>query len=314
MREKLKRLAFAGLANPFRLRRRLDRLAATRAVTILNLHRVAQDDGSDYRPLAPALFEELLQFCSTRFALRTFADLHHPSERPRLILSFDDGYRDFFDHALPLLDRYSIRVNHNIIPACTDAGTPPLNVVAQDFVGRASREAVEALDVPGFGAVTKGSGSKLSHFLKSRPMAEQQRLADHLAPQFRRAEDFRPTAMMTIGQLKEVADRHEIGAHSFEHASMAYETNEYLRRDWQRCRDWFRDRLELDVGIYAFPNGSANEDQVTLLQQEGVRHVVLVGERFSGEGSLHHRFTFDGRSVSEVRVRALGFRAEIPRP
>ena len=312
MREVLKRIAFNGLANPFRLRRRLNKLAATRAVTILNLHRVAKDDGSDYRPLSPALFEDLLRFCRHRFAFRTFADLHLPTNQPRLILSFDDGYRDFFENALPLLERYRVRVNHNIIPACSDKGSPPLNVVTQDFIGRAPLAAVEALDVPGFGTVTTGVGWKLSHFLKSQPMVEQHRLADHLAPQFGMVPGFAPTPMMTIEQLKHVAMRHEIGAHSFEHASMAHESDDYLRRDWQRCRLWFRDRLGLDVTIYALPNGSARDTQVALLQQEGVRHVLLVGERFGGEGPVHHRFTFDGHSAAEIRVRALGFRAKVP--
>jgi hypothetical protein len=73
------------------------------ANVILNLHRVATDDGSDYRPLDPGLFDELLSFVKREFAVVTISELGEKADKPKLVLSFDDGYRDFATNAAPIL-------------------------------------------------------------------------------------------------------------------------------------------------------------------------------------------------------------------
>ncbi len=314
VRAVVKEAALRALGSGIAVRRKLRAIGASGAVTILNLHRVAPDDRSAYPPLDPKLFEALIVFLKARFEIVTFAELAAgpAGGRPKLILSFDDGYRDFYDHAAPVLARHGVRVNHNIIPAYTESGLPPLNVVLQDFIGRAPAALVEGLDVPGF-AVERPLGSRLdlgnrlSLFLKEKPIAEQKALAAHLLPQLRRDPGFAPTPMMTLDQLRDVAEVHEIGGHSFEHANMALETDGYLREDVARCRAWFAEELGREMTIYAFPNGSYRAAQLEIVREAGVRHILLVDEDFSSPGaSLHRRFTFDARSPAEVRFRATG--------
>lgn len=304
---------FALLTRPRRLRRRLDLLAERGVTTILNLHRVAPDDGSGYRPLAPELFNELLGFVSRRFHLATIAALEQPAprDRPRMILSFDDGYRDFFTHAMPILARHELRVNHNLIPAAIERGEAPLNVVAQDFLGRAPIELVRRLDVPGFDRpITRNGSGALSRFIKYKPHTERQALATYLWPQFRAWAEFVPTPVMTLDEARAVAEHHEIGAHSFHHDSMESESDDHLRADVRACRAWFKRHMALDPVIYAFPNGSCRPEQIAIAHEEGMRHVLLVGERFVDREA--YRFTFDARGRAEMRFKASGRRVPVP--
>jgi peptidoglycan/xylan/chitin deacetylase (PgdA/CDA1 family) len=304
---------FALLANPLRLRRRLDRLAAHGVTTILNLHRVAPDDGSGYRPLPPALFDDLLTYLARQFHFATIASLDEPAprDRPRVVLSFDDGYRDFLTHAMPILARRGVRVNHNLIPDAIDRGEAPLNVVAQDFLGRAPQSLVERLDVPGFaGPITRGASNAVSRFIKYKPHAERQALAAQLWPQFRAWAEFVPTPVMTLDQARAAAERHEIGAHSFHHDSMECESDDHLRDDVRACRRWFAHHMAIDPDIYAFPNGSCRPEQIAIARAEGMRHVLLVGERFAAGAA--YRFTFDARGRAEMRFKATGRRAPVP--
>jgi peptidoglycan/xylan/chitin deacetylase (PgdA/CDA1 family) len=311
LRNTAKIVAFAAMGNGPWLRRRLDAVRGAGVATILNLHRVADDDGSDYRPLDPGLFDELLTFAKREFAIVTISELREKTVKPKLVLSFDDGYRDFVTTAVPILKKHGVKANQNIIPRCVESGLPPLNVIAQDFVGRAPSRLVKELRVEGFSAPAGPRyGQRLSRFLKMRPQAEQDRIAEDLLPQFRRWEEFKPTAMMSLDEVCSL-DGHEIGAHSFAHSSMEFESDAYLDADVARCADYFRDKLGKPMTIYAFPNGSCRAGQAERVLTHGADHVLLVGERFDQGTRIHHRITFDGRSSSEIRYKALGGRAPL---
>ena len=122
LRGMAKAVIFPVLGSAQLLRRRLDRVRAAGVTTVLNLHRVAPVDGSSYAPLAPALFEDLLAFVTREFSVVTFSELGETSSKPKLVLSFDDGYRDFVTHAVPAMKRHGVRANQNIIPRCVETG------------------------------------------------------------------------------------------------------------------------------------------------------------------------------------------------
>lgn len=306
LRRTAKAVAFPVLGSGPRLRRRLDRVREAGVTTILNLHRVGPDDGSSYRPLALELFDELLGFVSREFSISTFAEINERSAKPKLILSFDDGYRDFATHAVPVMRRHGVRANQNIIPKCVETGLPPLNVIAQDFVGKAPRQLRVGLHIRGYSGPRDGSfGTHLSRFLKMRPQAQQDRLAEELLPQFFAWEAFKPTPMMNADEIRSIAD-HEIGAHSWAHSSMEFESDDYFDEDIRRCAGWMRETLGLPMTIYAFPNGSCAKGQAERVLSQGVEHVLLVGEGFDRDPHVHERFTFDGQTSSEVRFKALG--------
>lgn len=302
-----KPLAFGLLANPFRLRSRLDQLARKNIPIILNLHRVAPDDGSSYRPLSPDIFESLIKYAKKHFELRTIETLDQPSAKPKMVISFDDGYLDFFTHAMPILERHGIFVNHNFIPDCIDSGLPPLNVIAQDFIGKAPRELIDKLDVPGFSeSFGPRYSNSLSRFIKFKPHAEQEKLKEYLLPQFLSFDGLKPTPVMNLEQVKHAAKVHEIGAHSYHHASMEFESDDYLRQDVRRCREYFRTHIGSDVLVYAFPNGSCRAGQEQIVKEEGIPHVLFVGDRFVSK--TLYRFTFDATTKNEVRYKATGRR------
>jgi peptidoglycan/xylan/chitin deacetylase (PgdA/CDA1 family) len=306
LREAAKIAVFAGFGNGPRLRRRIDRLHQAGVTPILNLHRVAPDDRSSYRPLEPEMFEELLAFVKRDFAVVTIAELSMKTAKPKMVLSFDDGYRDFALYAAPILRRHGLRANQNIIPQCIETGLPPLNIIAQDFVGRAPRELLERIQLDGFSAPRDHRfGHRLSHFIKMRSQAEQDALGKQLLPLFFEWDGFAPTAVMSLDEVRSVSDQ-EMGAHSYAHSSMEFETDEFLDQDVSRCAEYFRTRLGQPMTIYAFPNGSCREGQAERVLAHGVEHVLLVGEEFDKGGRINRRFTYDARSPSEARFKALG--------
>lgn len=312
MRHRIRAVALRGVDAA--LEHRLAAIAAAGALTILNLHRLDDHEGGAYEAMRPALFDELLGWLTRRFRLVTFADLPalEPSGRPPLILSFDDGYRDFVETAMPILARHGVSANQNVIPACIESGRPPMNVMLRDFIGQAPAKLLREFEMPGLAGPLdpedrRRAGDRASAALKNRPFAEQTAIFAGLERQFARFDRLRFTPMMTREEVREAASRHEIGAHSFAHASMAAETDAFLREDLARCRDYFSDALGLTPSVYAFPNGSHREGQPELVRAAGFAHVLLVGRRFSrSDVWCHPRFALHATGTAAARFRALG--------
>src|SRR6266481_2976228 len=238
--------ATAILASSPMLSARLGRIERAGALTILNFHRVDDRHLSSYSAIAPRHFDELVGWLKSRFRIVTFRDLGElvPHGKPPLILSFDDGYRDFVDVVAPILERYGVAANQNVIPSSIETGRPPLNVILQDFIGQAPASLLKEITITGLSSPLdpddrSASGLSASAALKSRPIGEQKDIIAGLEAAFRKFDAFSTVPMLTLDHVRQVAGIHEIGAHSFEHATMEAETADYLRADAARCRDWF---------------------------------------------------------------------------
>src|SRR5258705_10541707 len=81
-------------------------------ITVLNLPRITPEQDFFFKPITPAHFESLLKYVAKHYNVITIGEIHslqtarERKQKPYLILSFDDGYYDFMEYALPLLIKY----------------------------------------------------------------------------------------------------------------------------------------------------------------------------------------------------------------
>ena len=311
----LKRLA-CGLACAVQADAVYRRRLQTRClVPILNLHRIHPEPNPYWSPLTPDLFDQLLGYVGRHFHVTTLRDMEMVPDRPSVVLSFDDGYRDYLDYAVPILQKHGMTANQNVIPACIESGRPPWNVAMHDFLQVAPPSLVAEMDLPGFLVPPPGDdpaekaryGLALSRFLKNRPRAERQSLWTGVAAAMARYGDVPFTPMLTAAEVRQAAAVGEIGAHSFDHESMGYEDMAFFAADVAACQRYFGETLGLPMDTYAFPNGSHRPEQVTWLHQQGVSRVLLVGEHLAmAGGGAYGRLTVHGATLDELKLRAVG--------
>ena len=295
------------------------RIRRVRPLIILNPHQVRPEPNPFWSPLHPRLFEELLSFVSKHFFVTTFGGFHtNDADRPSLIISFDDGYYDYVEHALPLLHEFRLPSNQNVIGESVVTGRPPAIVRVCDFLNQAPRSLVDELDMPGFRDRLRGDGERektlygvsLCNFLKARSRAESGPSWEIMERHMARLDGFVPSRMMSVDEVRQAACEHEIGAHSYSHESMEFETDDFFAEDFERCATVFRDRLDLPLDTYAFPNGSYRPSQVDWLHTHGVAHVLLVGDGYAlADERTYKRFNYYATSRGEARFRALGYPA-----
>jgi len=314
VKQATKTLVCWGLQQELAVKLKLKALSRSGALTILNLHRVT-DGRRSCASISSSLFDELLPWLKQRFSLVGFDELSRlpASDKPPMIISFDDGYKDFIDIAAPILEKHRVRVNQNVVPAAIESGRPPMNVILQDFINGAPAALLREVPLPGLpnGADPDNRARSCltcSTVFKSQPIADQKAQFSRLQPRLERFDNFRPSPMMTIEDVRHLAGSHEFGAHSFEHATMGAESDEYLKNDARKCREYFIERLHFAPSIYAFPNGSYRAGQPEIVHSAGFALVLLGGARYSRlDAWRHHRFNFYADSQVEARARALGW-------
>lgn len=309
----LKRIMFFMLAEKYRLESRKENLVKNNIVTVLNLHRVSPDTGSAYKAICPIFFDKLLDYLKKEFHICLFGNFERiKTQKPKLILSFDDGYKDFIDYAVPILEKHNVRVNQNVIPYCIETGLPPVNVLLQDFIGKAPAELLKKIPLEIDTAIIDRDklGIKASFFIKYLPEAEFIPCRAELLRFLINYPEFLCASVMTKKDIMQISPIHEIGAHSFEHLSMESQDEEYFLNDLKKCKEYFLESLQLDCNIYCFPNGSATAEQIVLAKEYGFRSVLLVGDKYSDATSgVFNRFTFDVSSMEEAKYKSFGRRA-----
>jgi peptidoglycan/xylan/chitin deacetylase (PgdA/CDA1 family) len=283
-------------------------------LTILNLHRVSPDKNPFYPSLSPQLFEELLKFVTKEFNVITFREIekYKNSKKPNLILSFDDGFYDFLEYAMPILEKYNVAVNQNVIPSVIESGKPVWDVKLGDILNQVPINRINQINLPNFKIelTLKNKaefGLLLTHYLKQRAKREREPLWEKIET-IAKEEQVQFTKMLNRNDIIEISKIHEIGAHSYSHESMGIESNTFFQKDFYKCQKYFQEKLNLPINIYAFPSGSYRKEQIAFLIKNNIKHILLVEEEYSTlNTNIHKRFTFYANSIAEMKIRALGW-------
>ena len=284
---------------------------------VLCLHQVNPRANPFWPALHPDRFAALLRWLSSAAEVVSFADLPTRAAqrrtRPLVILSFDDGYYDFVEYAMPILERFDMRANQNVIGESLLSGLPPHETRVCELLHAAPPRRLRPLRIPGLDVTLDRDhreakerfGATVSNHVKNLPKDE----AEGAVLALREALGVDPPSvrMMSAADVAAAARAgHEIGAHAYRHDSKATVPDEDFLEDFRTCRKALGEQ-GLRTRVYAFPNGSYRKSQVDILIDEGVEHVLLVEDRASRPTAhVHPRLPIRGEYDNELRVRAVG--------
>jgi peptidoglycan/xylan/chitin deacetylase (PgdA/CDA1 family) len=298
----------------------LRRRVRHRALLVLNLHSVSSSSNPFWPSLDPELFESLVCFLSQNCVVTTFGGIGDASantDQPLAVLSFDDGYQDFVDIAMPIMKRYGVVANQNVIGECVETGNPPWIVRVSDELDGIPVSRLRRISLPGVpmsltntAASKQRFGAVFTNYLKSLPQKDSEAIWSEVKRSLGEFEVRPPRPMMGSLEIQAAIDAgHEIGMHSYSHESMELVDADAFAADLLRAQDALGRCGTGAAPVYAFPNGSHRPEQIRVAQELGIRHVLLIGERPSRIGAyVHTRVTVRGESSDETVLRALGHR------
>ena len=250
-------------------------------LSILIYHRVlARPD-----PLFPgevdrALFERQLRLLKRFYTVLplpvALQRLQDDSLPPRAAcITFDDGYADNAEHALPLLQQYGLHATFFIATGYLNGGR-----MWNDRVIDAVRQSPDAtLDLRDLGldclplASLAQRRAAIEHVLgklKYLPFEQRQRLAVDIRRRAGGAMRTMEQAMLTTLQLRRLhAVGMGIGAHTVSHPILAAMSDRAARNDIANGKRELEQLLQAPVPLFAYPNGKADRDY-------GPAHVEIV--------------------------------------
>lgn len=256
---------------PFVKRRR------KRNCQILTYHRI-NDEGDSFFPGIPVkLFEQQMRVLADHFTVCTLDDLierikYDDLPESAVAVTFDDGYRDNYTNAFPILRRYSL-------PATVFLATDAIGTGRQlwhDEVFTAFRE-TRVAELTGFGL----ANTKLPLTSLATKLEAQTEILKHLwsldstarqmaIRQVRKVLDVErcgPEVARVMLSWEEVCEmyRHGIqfGAHTVSHPPLSRLQVEDARQEIRRSKSTIENVLNATVNTFAYPSGRRGDFTAT---------------------------------------------------
>ena len=278
---------------------------------VIGYHRVVEDFAASAATSIPSMLvsrqmlERHLDWIGRRFRFVSLDELgarldgSDGSDDPVAAITFDDGYRDFYDHAFPLLKQKGIPaavfVVTDLVSTTRVQTHDKLYLLLSRRVGARNLKPVElagllqglGISVPGIVDNTPYQATRA--LLEALPMASIGRVVAALESEASISEDtFKPFYSLTWEMLDRVQrSGMTIGSHTRTHVMMTRESGPRVLDEVTGPRDEIKRRLGTDVRHFAYPSGQFNIDSVNAVAKAGYRFGYTVcGHRDAGHPRL----------------------------
>jgi peptidoglycan/xylan/chitin deacetylase (PgdA/CDA1 family) len=280
-----------------------ERLARDK-LTIATFHRVLPERELLEYPMpgisvTPEELDWLLALFTKHYTAGTLSEmatryaLGDRPEKPLLAITFDDGQRDNFRHARPVLEAYGVHASFFVVADATERNETLWHDRVAYAVVAAQRENSAGATYFLSQLQVDLQSPDLVHACVARMklMTPEQRDAALQELEALAGGSQRPAwdGMMSWEELKQMhADGHEIGSHSQTHAILPLVSDEQLEVEVAGSRAHLKSRLGFEVDSFCYPNGDCDERVATAVQRAGYRHAVTTRYGINNATSSHY--------------------------
>lgn len=213
--------------------------------------------------------------------------------RRAVAITFDDGYRDNLEHAVPVLERLGLPATFFLVPGLLSRRVAAWWELTGWAVGGAAGDAVwDDAPLPRDPRERRRFTLALNERLKRLTRAERECRVAELALATRPSPAFPGDLFLDWEGARELAARgFEVGSHTASHPILANEAPEEQARELSDSRRELEDRLGRSVPLLAYPNGTTRDyDRHTLAAaaEAGYSHAVTTVWGWNGPATPRH--------------------------
>jgi peptidoglycan/xylan/chitin deacetylase (PgdA/CDA1 family)/CelD/BcsL family acetyltransferase involved in cellulose biosynthesis len=238
------------------------------AARILYYHRINNEGDPFFPAHTIQQFEEQMRFVSQHYRVVSLSELlkrlGDGSPETLMAITFDDGYQDNYDFALPILERYGLPATIFLTTGSLDSGEPLWFEQLAAAAKRTPREFVDLeIDIPRrfwfrTDAERLASNDGIFRLLRVLPDATRRDLLPKIlqalnAPDAARERERR---MLTWDQVRYMKTRGiDFGGHTVTHPFLSKLTPERAAWEVSECKRRIEEELQSPVEHFAYPNG-----------------------------------------------------------
>lgn len=249
-------------------------------VIILMFHKV--DDKCDQLPLTvcPHIFDRILAEIKSRYEIVPLESLFDKSgnlivsEEVKFAITFDDGYRDNYEQAFPMLKNHNapatiyLSYGHmeNELSFWYEKLTSGLQSTKQSYVD------LEDLGSEKFSLETQEDRElatfRLNFWLKTYTDKERKVLLEAILERLQVDESsIVVSPMLTWGMVKEMQNNNiNFGSHTISHPILSREDRKSIEKEVVESRRLLEKKTDLAFEGFAYPNGTIDDYNETVLE------------------------------------------------
>lgn len=279
----------SGLAGAYGIARRC--LTGSQAAIIM-YHRIGVNKHEWSQPaLSLPAFERHLAHLRRYFQVIPLQELAERVRQRELpdryaVITVDDGYKDFYQHAYPLLRKYNLPATIFVTAGHIDSDELFRWDKIRYYITYSRRTAIE---LPGVGTINiNGQMQKqqacefLIKKIEELDGRQSQSLIQQLREEVGVAEpngvarelilDWKEVSRMATGGI-------EIGAHTMTHPILTKIPLQEAEQEITLSKKEIENRLQRPVLSFAYPNGIYDSDIKSVVRRSGFKSAVIIGER-----------------------------------
>ena len=253
-------------------------------ITVLNLHRITEERDEFYNPILPKTFYRILEYCCRHYEIISFGSIEEPTLKPKLILSFDDGYYDFIEYVLPHLKKLGLPCNHNVVNFCINENEPiwthRLNEIFKTF--KKSNNFSDEILIE----ITKNEKQlniayfKVFKYLLGINKIQRDKILDLWSTKY---EVKLKSRMMSWDDIIYCSNNGvEIGSHTYYHSSLKNEVNEdILKLEIFDSIQEISSIINKEINILALPNGQYNDSVLDYANACKIKYVLFSDDQIN---------------------------------
>jgi peptidoglycan/xylan/chitin deacetylase (PgdA/CDA1 family) len=245
--------------------------------SIINYHRIGDDSDIFLDKLDTQTFERQLQYIEERFEIIPLGELAQllkigAQGKNYAVITFDDGYKDNYIQALPILRRYGIKATFLLITDVLDRESM-LWVDEVRHMIHYSDEGEIWWNEEQFSLASPVEKEKaVNHIVSSLKSSDTGNGMNELrescgceAPQ-----DLIESLYMSWDDVEELSEEgHLIGSHTLSHPDLTQLSWKEARREVIESKKRLEKELEVEVDVFAYPFGASNEETERLIESSG---------------------------------------------
>ncbi|HKQ75637.1 MAG TPA: polysaccharide deacetylase family protein [Blastocatellia bacterium] len=277
------------------------RMISRRRALILTYHRFSAGARGDYDKTSARVFEEQLKYLTAHYDVVPLSQIveHITAGQPlpsRLAaVTIDDGYRDAYEVAYPLLRRYGVPASLFVVTEFADRRawiwTDKARFMAQQAAPQRQTAKIgeSEIQIELNGATSRRNAwERVNSIVKRFPDELKEEAIERLSYALDVAIPPTPTeefSSITWEEAREMnANGVEIGSHTLTHPILTNVGDERLRRELRDSKSRLEEVLGRQVDLFCYPNGDNDKRVRCEVLRAGYLGAVTIVNGLNGRG------------------------------